>query len=90
MENKSEIWIKVPVLFRRNQNILCLILTRYLPYIYMQFKIVGYLPLVDAMFRYAESHIFSHHSILGHLKSINQRLFLHHLNTGIWKAFLVI
>ena len=33
------------------------------PYIYMQFRIVGYLPLVGAMFRYAESHIFSHHGM---------------------------
>ena len=36
---------------------------RHLDYIYMQCGIVGYLPLVGAMFQYAESHIFSHHSM---------------------------
>ena len=29
----------------------------------MQFRIVGYLPLIGAMFQYAESHLFSHHSM---------------------------
>ena len=31
--------------------------------IYMQIRIVGYLQLVGAMFRYAESHLFLHHSM---------------------------
>ena len=36
---------------------------RHLHNIYMQFRIVGYLPLVGAMFRYAESQLFSHHNM---------------------------
>ena len=53
---------------------------RHLHNICMQFGIVGYLPLVGAMFRCAESHLFSHHSMFrpeyqDDLKSIKQRLF---------------
>ena len=48
---------------QKNQNISCLILILGILHIKMQFRIVGYLPLVGTMFRYAESHLFSYHSM---------------------------